>query len=259
MVFPRNLQRRYEALVKSLIVALKKDMQAEIVRLLPMIENLLRSGVGATQGFQTLNDSLDRVLAQFRRKLEAMGPEIMGVGERINSYTEEALAGALGVGMLLRDQATQQAVELWAAESKKKLSALAQQHVEAVSGIVLMGFRKGFTPVQMRSAVLDTFRSADKRKTSEARGLSVEDRATAIARDQVTTLVGQVNETRQRTLGLGKYIWDTAADERVRPEHAALHGQIMSWDDPPSFGHPGMDWGCRCVALPYVEDTSTDA
>ncbi len=50
-----------------------------------------------------------------------------------------------------------------------------------------------------------------------------------------------------------KYIWRTQGDDKVRPDHAALNGQIFSWDNPPPVGHPGHDYNCRCMAEPYLE------
>ncbi len=47
------------------------------------------------------------------------------------------------------------------------------------------------------------------------------------------------------------YVWRTREDEKVRPSHAANDGVIFAWDAPPPTGHPGEDFGCRCIAEPY--------
>lgn len=47
------------------------------------------------------------------------------------------------------------------------------------------------------------------------------------------------------------YVWRTREDEKVRPSHAANDGVIFAWDTPPPTGHPGEDFGCRCIAEPY--------
>ncbi len=52
------------------------------------------------------------------------------------------------------------------------------------------------------------------------------------------------------------YIWRTQGDGQVRPSHAANDGKIFAWDDPPSTGHPGEDYGCRCTAEPYFPEVS---
>ncbi len=60
-----------------------------------------------------------------------------------------------------------------------------------------------------------------------------------------------LTEEEQRAQGFTHYIWHTTGDDKVRPAHAANDGKIFSWDDPPSTGHPGEDYGCRCWAQPF--------
>lgn len=78
-------------------------------------------------------------------------------------------------------------------------------------------------------------------------------RARRIARDQMSTVNAKINETRQRSLGIEKYIWVTCNDERVRGSHFARHKSRFSWDNPPRDGHPGEPIECRCGAHPYIE------
>lgn len=47
------------------------------------------------------------------------------------------------------------------------------------------------------------------------------------------------------------YVWYTRGDEKVRDTHAERQGMVFSWDNPPEGGHPGEDYGCRCLALEY--------
>lgn len=42
-----------------------------------------------------------------------------------------------------------------------------------------------------------------------------------------------------------KYVWVTVGDDKVRPEHEVLDGEIRTWYDTP---HPGEEYGCRCHA-----------
>lgn len=58
------------------------------------------------------------------------------------------------------------------------------------------------------------------------------------------------SEARQTT----HYVWRTRGDDRVRPTHQRNEGRLFAWSDPPeATGHPGEDFGCRCLAEPYVE------
>ena len=93
----------------------------------------------------------------------------------------------------------------------------------------------------------------------ERAGVS-ESRATLIARDQTLKLNGKIAEHRQRSAGVEKYRWSTSQDERVRPMHADLEGEVIDWDDPPEtnddgdVNHPGGDYQCRCVPVPVVDE-----
>lgn len=97
-------------------------------------------------------------------------------------------------------------------------------------------------------------RSETLAKTLAERGEISEDHAELIARDQTLTLNGQITQERQTSAGVERYTWSTSLDDRVRPEHDALEGQTISWDDPPAVGHPGEDILCRCVAIPIIDE-----
>ena len=59
---------------------------------------------------------------------------------------------------------------------------------------------------------------------------------------------------RQQAFGLRKYIWRTEDDARVRASHRRNDDNIFAWDAPPPTGHPGEDYGCRCLAEPTLQD-----
>lgn len=52
------------------------------------------------------------------------------------------------------------------------------------------------------------------------------------------------------------YVWRSAGDDRVRHSHAARHGQVFAWAEPPEGGHPGTEPNCRCWPEPYYGDPS---
>jgi len=78
-------------------------------------------------------------------------------------------------------------------------------------------------------------------------------RAKLIARDQISKLNGLITQEKQQDLGIKKYEWATAGDERVRATHRRNDGKTFSWSKPPATGHPGQDIQCRCVALPVFK------
>jgi len=82
-------------------------------------------------------------------------------------------------------------------------------------------------------------------------------RATLIARTEIAKANSAINQSRSQALGLNQYIWSTAKDDRVRESHAALEGNVYSWDSPPEVGdegafNPGEIYNCRCYATPVI-------
>ena len=75
-----------------------------------------------------------------------------------------------------------------------------------------------------------------------------------ITRDQTSKLIGDLNRIRQTNVGVRRYVWSTAGDERVRRTHQLNDAKRFTWNNPPPrTGHPGQDIQCRCVALPIFE------
>jgi SPP1 gp7 family putative phage head morphogenesis protein len=85
-------------------------------------------------------------------------------------------------------------------------------------------------------------------------------KAQFLARQETSLLVSKFRETRYKDVGSNRYIWRGAMDERERPDHKALQGKVFFWDSPPVVdrrtgrrGHPGEDFGCRCVAVAVID------
>lgn len=101
-----------------------------------------------------------------------------------------------------------------------------------------------------------------------------EGRAKAIARDQIGKLNGDIDQARQRDLGVTSFIWRTVHDERVRGDpgglypkaktsHYALDAKRFRYDDPPlnDDGEPILpadEPNCRCRAEPVLDDLLGD-
>lgn len=92
---------------------------------------------------------------------------------------------------------------------------------------------------------------------SKAEGIG-ENRARLIARDQTNKFNGQLTQLRQQELGITSYVWTTAQDERVRPTHKVLDGEVFTWEKGPKIGHPGSEINCRCIAQPVITDAMFD-
>lgn len=64
----------------------------------------------------------------------------------------------------------------------------------------------------------------------------------------------EINERRQRDLGVTHYIWRSVDDPKVRTTHAERDDRLFSWDDRFSDGHPRHGYNCRCSAEPAILD-----
>ena len=89
-----------------------------------------------------------------------------------------------------------------------------------------------------------------------SRGQVAMSRAELIARTETARQTTILTQTRAVSIGSGGYIWRTADDGRVRPSHAAMDGQFVKWNEPPTLdgltGHAGALPNCRCYPEPIV-------
>jgi SPP1 gp7 family putative phage head morphogenesis protein len=84
-----------------------------------------------------------------------------------------------------------------------------------------------------------------------------EKRAALIACDQVGKLNSQLVQLEQMSQGVDSYIWITMKDNRVRPAHREREGKRFYWNNPPSDGHPGWAYRCRCSSAPCYDTDKT--
>lgn len=84
-------------------------------------------------------------------------------------------------------------------------------------------------------------------------------RARLIARDQASSIHGEINQLRMQSLKQDRYEWSTSADDRVRKTHKAKDGLVFEWSNPPAdTGHPTKDILCRCVARMQFNTAAID-
>ena len=105
------------------------------------------------------------------------------------------------------------------------------------------------------------------RQIAVERGISAR-KANFISSQETSLFVSNWREERAKQLGSTRYKWSTSHDARVRPtrpgetnNHRVLNGRVFFWSDPPVVDsatgrkcHPGQDFGCRCVAMPIIDD-----
>ncbi len=152
------------------------------------------------------------------------------------SLAKELKAG-LGLDVPINDARASLLTKHFISENVQLIGSIPEDLHQDVANLTMRAFSKRMSP--------ETF-AAELQKLADI----TEGRARAIARDQMGTLNGQLTEARHRELGITDYFWMTRRDPRVRPVHRAREGRKFSYDNAPQGGHPGIDFGCRCVSKP---------
>lgn len=204
------------------------------------------------QGRQTEIREDAGILRRVREFLELAGSRVVPlvrsiatIARRFATRTSEwqrmqmerqALA-ALGIDIQLADTAITALLDDFVQENIVIIQNLPGEIATRVEKTVIGGLARGEDWATLRPLILAQF----------AWGRA---RARFIAMDQVARLYGQVTKARSLELGIEAYIWETMRDEAVRPAHEERQSHVFRWDDPPSDGHPGEPWGCRCWPTP---------
>lgn len=125
------------------------------------------------------------------------------------------------------------------------IKTIHEDYFERIENIVNDGVKSGVSIKQMREQLME---EADISRN----------KAQFIAVDQAGSILGQMTAQRHQNIGIEKFTWYDAADERVRDTHRRLSGEVFSYDDPPVVNGrkvlPGEDYHCRCVAIPVFEN-----
>lgn len=124
--------------------------------------------------------------------------------------------------------------------------ALAASHADKVDEVVGEAVREGASDEQVASLL------RERASVTRSRAAQAAADATAEANAAATRAI-------HKAAGVPGYLWRTQLDDRVRPHHAAREGKFYGWKNPPSGGHPGEDYGCRCWAEPDLSTVRKDS
>jgi SPP1 gp7 family putative phage head morphogenesis protein len=195
-----------------------------------------------------------------RRVQTVAGIVTPGVARRVIAHTkaetEAQLGTVLGIDVFSPESGMAEVAQKFQTAQLAAVEGLVDKQLAAAKDIIAQGLRDGWRP--------ETITQALRQNTDASKA-----RATILANDAVGKLHGTLTMERQIALGIKRYTWSTAHDEKVRPGHRALEGSEQKWAKPPivnpSSGkraHPGFDthyYPCRCVAIPILDDVLASA
>jgi SPP1 gp7 family putative phage head morphogenesis protein len=253
-VYPLNVERKYLKELLPLISVLdriRKQMMPKLEAVLAKANFLRPTSDSSTLNEDAFSDDLKFIIdAGLNKFLIEYSDEVLKVialkiARSVNLFNEtqfdKTIMESLGVNPFASEPWLAQEMEAFVADNVALIKTIPSQFFGSIQGIVSDGARSGKN-MQDITADLQKITGVAKR------------RAKFIARDQVSKFNGDLNQLRQKNVGINSYIWSTSLDERVRPSHAAKEGKKFSWDNPPNdTGHPGEDYNCRCVAIPVFQ------
>jgi SPP1 gp7 family putative phage head morphogenesis protein len=249
-LYPIGIEKQYARYLKMMVKFMRQQIRDRLYPRLGTISEVSKlnrpDSVRSDSYALDIARIIDTIKLETARRygLASVSNVAKGVADMISSYNKRQVSGqfkrSLGVDLFLREPYLQPELDAFSFWNSRLVTEMSDNYLNQVQNVALNGLQSGESTKSMREKIQSKF------------GVS-ERRAQLIARDQVSKLNGQLTMLRQQEAGVTKYVWSTAKDERVRPEHAAREGETFSWNDPPSDGHPGQPINCRCVAQPVLE------
>lgn len=180
-------------------------------------------------------------LEKFKRTIAARGIDTSDFNKK---QIQKIYKQALGVDVFLREPYLIDTIQSFVDINTSFLRRYGDEYADRIGDTVLNGVRQGLATPAIAKLIRDQYSWLTKNK------------AQLLARDQVGKLDGQLSMVRHGQLGVERYTWRTALDERVRAEHQAMEGKIYTWvgKEASPIGPPGFPIQCRCVAEPILED-----
>jgi len=258
--YTQQIEILFTLINKEFIAELKKAMEtegidAEIIRAVK-----LNAFSDVYKKFKKISDKF-KDLSYYRFKTTIMKMAILfeNADKRVKKMIVKTFNEARREIPVLKLKEPSQALRGSIQRNIELIHNITKEHVDNLQTAVLHSMRRGFDPKVIQEEVL---KQADK-------GLSY---AKFVSRDQLAKAHADINEERQRSVGIPGYIWIDTNDGKTRKSHKAHHMKFYRWDDPPVINfaldgdmkraperlHPGEDYQCRCNAQPAFDQSDAD-
>ena len=249
MLYPVGISRTYQATVRGYFDELAQLVNDRIIARLPELlrQGQFELGIRTDTAEDDLRTEIEGIEVRFGEVVpaSAIGARAVDTATLVSGFNlkqnDKMIKQVLQVDPFRSEPWLRAQMQGFAKQNVTLIKSLEQTVLKDVETIVYRGWRQGLRDEEVSKEI------RQKLKVSKSR-------ADLIARDQINKLNGQLSRVRQQELGLLRYRWRTARDERVRATHAAREGRVFSWDSPPADGHPGEPINCRCYAEPILED-----
>lgn len=282
----RNLQRALNTLVRRLGQVVESQVIPELGSIVAAAPNEFQATQDA-RGNVRHDQFRERLLAVIRGVTVTAGTILdierllteaaQDVDNRNQTQQSRTMAAVAGVQPLIAEPWLADLIEDFVSRNAELITRVSEDYIRQVGEVVSEAVRSGQRAEQIETELRQRFVNTE-RAAKDADSSKLKRRMRLIARDQIASLNSDITKTRQTQLGLRRFVWRTARDERVRgrqvtregttiggkypkakPAHTELEGQIFDWDKGANGLFPGRPINCRCVAEPYLPDLIEDA
>lgn len=262
---------------------LLRDLSA-LVRevVLPKLPGIVAGAPIELRQRQDVGEELATTIGQVRLAFGVRAP-LENIAKRIGNETEARSAedqkrivqSVLGLRPELTEPWLGPLIDQFAQSNAQLVGRVTGDFIDRLERKIADRQREGARAEEIAKEIERDFVSTQGLESTRAR-----QRAKLIARDQTASLQADVTRVRQQQIGVERYIWRTAKDERVRGvgkprtfkgSHVAREGEIFEWGKPigPQLrkkglvpakidGSPGKPIQCRCYAEPVLSDIVPD-
>lgn len=249
MYYPTGAEKDYFRILRAIVRKLKQLTDEQLERLKNALKQDATDSEIITQAIkQGLVDAGTVDAAK-----QALSLIHTGVNNTTKSNLSRAFKNTLGVDVYIRDpELLTKATAEWTAQQSQLTNSIVSTYTDKLATIISNAVQRG---------------SQYKDVAEEVRALygSTESRASFIAQNEIGNLNAISEKLRQEAAGIYAYEWSSSHDERVRATHAFYDGRYFYWHRstvgeingvpvyPSPKYHPGMDYRCRCVAIPVID------
>lgn len=249
--YPNSAERDYYRVLRAVVRELRKYTN----ELLPSIKPSLKQDADS-------EDIINEVTARFNnsRVREAALNEVQRIISSVDNIARQnmnkAFKNCLGVDVFMSNTALLDKITSeWYASQSQLINSIVSTYTDKLGTIISNAVQRGSLYKDVYADVKHLYDITDNR-------------AKFIARNEIGNLNAITTKTRQQEAGVNCYEWLTSRDERVRASHAAMDGNLYYWSRStpgeingrkvyPTPGlQPGMDYNCRCVAIPIIDTES---
>lgn len=254
-----GLEARYYRQILAYTMRWQEELKRRLLEAAPSIQREIKRNTPVMLRKDDPMGDLDRVINGTRfalareytqHELEMMAARIgADVSDLTRRSIERQWKRVLGIDLATSDAGIARFLPMMASTNAKLIQSIPERALPTLTNGIMQRFQQGVRVEEIAAYIDERF------------GDVMEGNAATIARTEVNKLHGQLSQYQQTEVGVTRYTWASARDERVRPRHRDLDGQVFTWDpeDEPAIGEdggpiiPGQEINCRCVSLPVIE------